>query len=137
MTPAVFEPTTPAIERPQTARPLRSVLYQRSCHYLLPMCQTSVPDSKLLQDRRVQFVFVRFQYGVLLGQHFYIPVNKKLYFIMTRNIILANMFVFSSIRRAILAKNIVLRSEAALYFNEYVCVSINTLFLSTTFVSSR
>ena len=103
MFPAVFEPTNPAIERPQTARPLTAVLYHCCCHYILPMCQTSVPDSKLLQDRKVQFVFVCFQYGVLLGQHFYIPVNRKRYFIMTWLIILANMFVFSSIWRAILA----------------------------------
>ena len=116
---------TPAIERPQTARPLRSVLYQCSCHYLLPMCQTSFPDSKLLQNIKVHFVFVCFQYGVLLGQHFYIPFNRMPYIIMTWHIILVKMFVFSSIWRAILANKFVLRSEAALYSSENICVSIN------------
>ena len=89
------------------------------------MCQTSVPDSKLLHNRNV--LFVCFQYGVLLGQHFYIPVNRKRYFIMIWHIITASMFVFSSIRRAILANNFVLRSEAALYSVKNVCVSVNKI----------
>jgi hypothetical protein len=58
------------------------------------------------------------------------------YIIMTWHIILVKMFVFSSIWRAILANNFVLRSEAAkwkiLFFNQQ-----ETLFLPTPFVSSQ
>lgn len=119
MPPAVFEPTTPAIERAQTARPLRSVLYQCSCHYFLPVCQTSVPDSKLLHDRKVQFVFVCFQYGALLGQHFYIPINRKRYFIIHVRILFDSTCHFS--------EQFCPAIWSGTLFSEKVCVSGNEI----------
>jgi hypothetical protein len=83
--------------------------YQCSCHKLLPMYQTSIPVSNLLQDRKLQLVLACFQYGVLLSQQCYIPFNMIRYFrdiaycILTWHFILANMFIFSSIWRTILA----------------------------------
>jgi hypothetical protein len=115
MSPAVFEATTPAIEWPQTERPLTAVLYQCCCHYLLPMCQTSTVCFCLFIVRRI--TWPAFLYSNQQEALFY---HDMAYYFSEHVCIL-----FNTTRH--FSEHFVLRSEAALYFSENVCVSINKI----------
>ena len=64
MSPAVFEPTTPATERPQNARPPRSVLYSVS---VIIYCQCVTPVSQIRNSYRIE------KYSQFLCQFFNYP----------------------------------------------------------------